>query len=42
MIQKLSARMPSLEIRLRVLKEIASEENIVLQLEEVALENTEV
>lgn len=35
MIQKLSTRMPSLENRLQVLKEIASEENIVLQLQEV-------
>lgn len=41
MIQKLSTRMPSLENRMRVLKEIASEVNIVLQLEEVDSETTE-
>lgn len=35
-IQKLSTRQPSLEIRLKVLKEIASENNIVLQLEEAS------
>ncbi|KAJ7943184.1 IST1-like protein [Quillaja saponaria] len=34
MIQKLSTRMPSLENRMKALKEIASENNIVLQLEE--------
>ncbi|XP_019180431.1 PREDICTED: uncharacterized protein LOC109175598 isoform X2 [Ipomoea nil] len=34
MIQKLSTRMPSHENRLKVLKEIAKENNIVLQLEE--------
>lgn len=33
-IQKLSTRMPSLDNRMRILKEIASENNIVLQLEE--------
>lgn len=33
-IQKLSTRMPNLDNRMRVLKEIASENNIVLQLEE--------
>lgn len=41
MIQKLSTRMPVLEHRLKVLKEIASENNIVLQLEDVDLETTE-
>ncbi|CAK8574103.1 unnamed protein product [Lathyrus sativus] len=35
-ITKLSTRMPSLESRMKVLKEIASENNITLQLEEVA------
>lgn len=39
MIQKLSTRMPSLEQRTEVLKEIAAENNIVLKIEE--LENTE-
>ncbi|MED6160376.1 hypothetical protein PIB30_050944 [Stylosanthes scabra] len=34
MIQKLSTRMPSLESRIKQLQEIASENNIVLQLEE--------
>lgn len=34
MIQKLSTRMPSHETRLKVLKEIAKENDIVLQLEE--------
>ena len=38
MIQKLSTRMPSLENRMMVLKEIATENNIVLQIEEVAVE----
>nr|XP_009770598.1 PREDICTED: uncharacterized protein LOC104221270 isoform X2 [Nicotiana sylvestris] len=41
MIQKLSTRMPSLEHRTKVLKEIASENNIVLQIEEAVLETTE-
>ncbi|XP_040996772.1 uncharacterized protein LOC121242851 [Juglans microcarpa x Juglans regia] len=36
MILKLSTRQPSLENRMKVLKEIASENNIVLQLEEAA------
>ncbi|XP_023912809.1 uncharacterized protein LOC112024403 [Quercus suber] len=36
MIQKLSARQPSLEIRLKMLKEIASEIGVTLQLEEDA------
>ncbi|KAL1357330.1 uncharacterized protein [Arachis hypogaea] len=34
MVQKLSTRMPSLESRMKQLKEIASENNIILQLEE--------
>nr|XP_027097810.1 uncharacterized protein LOC113717264 isoform X1 [Coffea arabica]XP_027097811.1 uncharacterized protein LOC113717264 isoform X1 [Coffea arabica] len=38
MIQKLSTRMPSLENRMMVLKEIATENNIVLQIEEVEVE----
>lgn len=42
MIQKLSTRMPSLEQRTKVLKEIAAENNIVLKIEEIMLENTEV
>ncbi|OIT34538.1 hypothetical protein A4A49_09050 [Nicotiana attenuata] len=42
MIQKLSTRMPSLEHRTKVLKEIASENNIVLQIAEAVLETTEV
>ncbi|CAK9153669.1 unnamed protein product [Ilex paraguariensis] len=42
MIQKLSTRTPSLENRLKVLKEIASENNIVLQIEEFSSETTEV
>ncbi|KAK7310036.1 hypothetical protein RJT34_07233 [Clitoria ternatea] len=37
MIQKLSTRMPSLESRMKVLKEIASENGIVLQLEEASV-----
>ncbi|XP_049365033.1 uncharacterized protein LOC125829863 isoform X1 [Solanum verrucosum] len=41
MIQKLSTRMPSLEQRTKVLKEIAAENNIVLKIEEIILENTE-
>ncbi|KAL3501696.1 hypothetical protein ACH5RR_036145 [Cinchona calisaya] len=41
MIQKLSTRMPSLDNRMKVLKEIASENNIVLQIEEVELEKAE-
>ncbi|XP_059288455.1 uncharacterized protein LOC132041775 [Lycium ferocissimum] len=41
MIQKLSTRMPSLEQRTKVLKEIAAENNIVLQIEETILENVE-
>ncbi|XP_055809707.1 uncharacterized protein LOC129879970 [Solanum dulcamara] len=41
MIQKLSTRMPSLEQRTKVLKEIAAENNIVLKIEETILENTE-
>lgn len=41
MIQKLSTRMPSLEQRTKVLKEIAAENNIVLNIEEIILENTE-
>lgn len=41
MIQKLSTRMPSLEQRTKVLKEIAAENNIVLKIEEIMLENTE-
>ncbi|XP_061375137.1 uncharacterized protein LOC133317289 [Gastrolobium bilobum] len=36
MIQKLSTRMPSLESRMKALKEIASENGIVLQLEEAS------
>lgn len=36
MIQKLSTRMPSLETRMKVLKEIASQNSISLQLEEVS------
>ncbi|KAJ1436233.1 Vacuolar protein sorting-associated protein Ist1 [Sesbania bispinosa] len=35
-IKKLSTRMPSLESRMKVLEEIASENNIILQLEEVS------
>lgn len=42
MIQKLSTRTPSLEDKFKMLKEIASEEDIVLQLEQVALEKPEV
>ncbi|GFS44348.1 regulator of Vps4 activity in the MVB pathway protein [Actinidia rufa] len=38
MIQKLSTRQPSLENRLKVLKEIASENNIVLQMEKYSTE----
>ena len=38
MIQKLSTRQPSLENRLKVLKEIASENNIVLQMEKHSTE----
>ncbi|KAL1337042.1 hypothetical protein HN51_031510 [Arachis hypogaea] len=34
MVQKLSTRMPSLESRMKQLKDIASENNIILQLEE--------
>ena len=34
MIHKLSTRMPSLESRMKELKEIAAENSIVLQLEE--------
>lgn len=41
MIQKLSTRMPSLEQRTKVLKEIAAENNIVLKIEETISENTE-
>uniref|UniRef100_A0A2C9VNK1 Uncharacterized protein n=1 Tax=Manihot esculenta TaxID=3983 RepID=A0A2C9VNK1_MANES len=41
MIQKLSTRQPSLYSRLKVLKEIASENNIILQLEEASLTNEE-
>jgi len=37
MIQKLSTRMPSLESRMKVLKDIASENGIVLQLEETSV-----
>ncbi|KAK7407559.1 hypothetical protein VNO78_09512 [Psophocarpus tetragonolobus] len=37
MIQKLSTRMPSVESRMKVLKEIASENGIVLQLEETSV-----
>jgi hypothetical protein len=36
MIQKLSTRQPSLEIRLKMLKEIASEIGVTLHLEEDA------
>ncbi|KAF7808902.1 IST1-like protein [Senna tora] len=36
MIQKLSTRMPSLESRMKALKEIASENSIVLQLDEAS------
>ncbi|XP_052199607.1 uncharacterized protein LOC127806394 [Diospyros lotus] len=36
MIQKLSTKQPSLENRMKVLKEIASENNIVLQIEEAS------
>ncbi|KAK4376473.1 hypothetical protein RND71_002769 [Anisodus tanguticus] len=41
LIHKLSTRMPNLEQRTKVLKEIAAENNIVLQLEETILENIE-
>ncbi|KAL3510820.1 hypothetical protein ACH5RR_030221 [Cinchona calisaya] len=41
MIQKLSTRMPSLQNRMKVLKVIAAENDIVLQIEEVGLEKTE-
>lgn len=41
MITKLSTRQPSLESRMKVLKEIASENNIVLQLEEAGSISTE-
>ncbi|KAK4357590.1 hypothetical protein RND71_023200 [Anisodus tanguticus] len=41
LIHKLSTRMPSLEQRTKVLKEIAAENKIVLQLEETILENIE-
>ncbi|KAI8009676.1 hypothetical protein LOK49_LG06G02749 [Camellia lanceoleosa] len=41
MVQKLSTRQPSLENRMKVLKEIASENNIVLQIEETSSEATE-
>ncbi|KAL3037580.1 hypothetical protein AAZX31_01G076200 [Glycine max] len=37
MIQKLSTKMPSLESRMKVLKDIASENGIVLQLEETSV-----
>lgn len=36
-IQKMSTRMPSLEIRMKALKDIASENGIVLQLEETSV-----
>lgn len=42
MIQKLSTRQPSLENRMTVLKEIAAENSIVLQLEEAASFSTQV
>lgn len=42
MMQKLSTRMPVLEIRVKVLKEIAAENSIVLQLEETTSVSTEV
>ncbi|CAB4295591.1 unnamed protein product [Prunus armeniaca] len=41
MMQKLSTRMPVLEIRVKVLKEIAAENSIVLQLEETTSVSTE-
>ncbi|CAL5396549.1 unnamed protein product [Camellia sinensis] len=41
MVQKLSTRQPSLENRMKVLKEIASENNIILQIEETSSEATE-
>ncbi|KAJ9163358.1 hypothetical protein P3X46_023035 [Hevea brasiliensis] len=41
MIQKLSTRQPGLDSRMKVLKEIASENNIVVQLEEAYLANEE-
>lgn len=41
MVQKLSTRQPELENRVKVLKEIASENSIVLQLEEVYLVSSE-
>ncbi|XLT59386.1 hypothetical protein S245_052463 [Arachis hypogaea] len=42
MVQKLSTRMPSLESRMKQLKEIASENNIILQLEEFSSVSVEV
>lgn len=42
MIQKLSTRQPSLENRMTVLKEIAAENSIVLQLDEAASFSTQV
>lgn len=42
MIQKLSTRMPSLESRMKVLKEIAYENGIALQLEEASSVSVEV
>ncbi|CAI9096236.1 OLC1v1032333C1 [Oldenlandia corymbosa var. corymbosa] len=41
MIQKLSTRMPNLDSRMKVLKGIASENSIILELEDVELERTE-
>lgn len=41
MMQKLSTRMPVLEVRMKVLKEIAAENNIVLKLEETSSVYTE-
>ena len=42
MMQKLSTRMPVLEVRMKVLKEIAAENNIVLTLEETSSVSIEV
>lgn len=42
MIRKLSARQPELDNRMKVLKEIATENGIVLQLEEVSTVSREV
>lgn len=42
MIQKLSTRQPDLENRMKVLKQIADENNVVLQLEEASFVSIEV